>query len=92
MTGPLDAGFLLTKMDDMKTIQERVRAQLAKAERDRKAAEYKAGESARRSTAARIAADVRKDNRLYAVLEGRAEPKTRAEIDALMRLESDFED
>ena len=70
-----------------KSIQERVRAAIAKREKDAKAAEYKAGESERRSSAARFAAQARKDERLDAVISGRAEPRTRAEYDALDRAE-----
>lgn len=77
-----------------KSIQERVRAQIAKQDQARKAAEYKAGEHDRRSSAARFAAQARKDNRLDAVIEGRAEPRTRAELDAWTRVEfgSDFDE
>ncbi len=64
----------------MKSIQERVRAQLAAQEKAAKAAEYKAGESARRSMGARVAADVRKENRIDAILDGRIEPRTRDEF------------
>lgn len=60
----------------MKSIHERVRAALAAQEKARKAAEYKAGEPQRRSAAARVAAEVRKENRLDALLSGRAEPRT----------------
>jgi hypothetical protein len=66
-----------------KSIQQRVRAAIAKREKDAKAAEYKAGESARRSHSARVAAEVRKENRMDAVLSGKADPRTRAEFDAL---------
>ena len=75
-----------------KSIQERVRAAIAKRERAERAAAYKAGESARRSAAARDAAEIRREKHLDLVLEGRAEPRTRAELLALERLEADEED
>lgn len=66
-----------------KSIHERVRAAIAQQDAARKAAEYKAGEHERRSSASRFAAQARKDDRLDAVINGRAEPRTRAEFDAL---------
>ncbi len=71
----------------MKSIQERVRAQLAAQEKARKAAEYKAGESERRSMGARVAADVRREKRFDAIYHGDTEPRTRAELALLMRME-----
>lgn len=76
----------------MKSIHERVRAAQAAQEKARKAAEYKAGESQRRSDAARVAADVRKDNRLDALLSGRSEPRTLKEYQTVARLEDDWID
>lgn len=75
-----------------KSIQERVRAAIAQREKAEKAAAYKAGESARRSAAARDAAEIRREKHLDLVLQGRAEPRTRAELLALERLEgADFD-
>lgn len=74
-----------------KSIYERVRAEQATREKARKAAEYKTGESQRRSDAARVAADVRKDNRLDALLSGRAEPRTLKEYQTVARFEEYFE-
>jgi hypothetical protein len=45
-----------------KTLAQRVAATLAANEKARGAAEYKAGEPARRSMAARVAADTRKEH------------------------------
>jgi len=56
-------------------IYERVRKQQAAAEKARKAAEYKAGESERRSAAGRYAAAVRADQRIDAIVDGRAQPR-----------------
>lgn len=69
-----------------KSIHERVRAAIAKREAAAKAAEYKAGEHQRRSSAARFAAQAHKDDRLDAVIDGRAEPRTREELEAFDRL------
>lgn len=69
-----------------KSIQERVRATQAARERAQKLAEYKAGAAQRRSDAARYAAQVRKDNRIDAVIAGDAEPRTRAEQAILDRV------
>lgn len=74
----------------MKSIYARVRAAQAEAEKARKAAQYKAGEPARRSDAARTAADVRKENRLDALLTGRAEPRTLKEYQIVEGFEEDF--
>lgn len=74
-----------------KSIHERVRMARAAQEKARKAAEYKAGESQRRSDAARYAAEVRKDNRIDAVLTGRADPRTLAEYRMIDGLESEME-
>lgn len=52
-----------------KSIYERVRAATAKAEKERKAAEYKTGESARRAAAGRFAADVRRERGIERALE-----------------------
>jgi len=73
----------------MKSIHERIRAAQAAQDKARKAAEYKAGEGQRRSVAARQAAEVRKDNRLDALLNGRVEPRTLKEYKAMSRIEDD---
>lgn len=65
-----------------KSIHERARAAIAAREKARKAAEYKAGEPARRSVAARMSAQVRKDNRIDAIIAGRVIPRNACE-DAL---------
>jgi hypothetical protein len=68
----------------MKTIYERVRAAQAKAEKARKAAEYKAGEPERRAAAGRFAADVRRERGIDRALEtGIA--RNRTERNALLR-------
>lgn len=74
----------------MKSIHERVRAAQAAQDKARKAAEYKAGEAARRSQAARVAADTRKERRIDDLLDGRTEPRTLAEYQMLDR--ADFGD
>lgn len=71
----------------MKSIRERVRAAQAAQDKARKDAEYKSGESARRSQAARYAAQTRKDNRIVAVLDGHAQPRTAEEFRMLDRVE-----
>jgi hypothetical protein len=63
----------------MKSIHERVRAALAKQERDRKAAEYKAGESGRRSSAGRAAAEARQDKRDALIAAGELSPRNARE-------------
>lgn len=65
----------------MANIYERVRAQIAKQDKARKAAEYKAGEHERRSRGARIAAEVRRENRDQGIIEGRIEPRNQREDD-----------
>lgn len=70
-----------------KSIQDRVRAELARQDKARKAAEYKAGESARRSDAARCAADTRKDQRLDDLIAGKVEPRNVRELDIVNRVE-----
>lgn len=75
-----------------KSIHERARAAIAAREKARKAAEYKAGEAQRRSDAAKFAAQVRKDNRIDAVIEGRAEPRTSAEQVMLDRMDFGVDD
>jgi hypothetical protein len=67
-----------------KSIYERVRAAQAKAEKDRKAAEYKAGEPARRAAAGRFAADVKRERGIERALETGV-ARNRAERDALYR-------
>lgn len=52
-----------------KSIYERVRAAQAKAEKARKAADYKAGEASRRAAAGRFAADVRRERGIERALE-----------------------
>ena len=78
----------------MKSIYQRVRAAQKKQADERLAAEYKAGETLRWARAARMAAEMRRENPLDDVLEGRAEPRTRAELDALTRSElgADFDE
>lgn len=71
----------------MKSIQERVRAAQAAQDKARKALEDKAGAPERRSQAARFAAQVRKDNRIDAVIEGRVMPRNAEEFRALDRAE-----
>lgn len=73
-----------------KSIQERVRAAQAAAAKARTAAEYKAGESARRSQGAKVAAEVRRETRLGDLLSGRAEPRTLKEYFAVEGFESEF--
>lgn len=63
-----------------KSIQERVRAAQAAQDKARKALEDKASAPERRSQAARFAAQVRKDNRVDALIDGREEPRTAAEF------------
>ncbi len=67
-----------------KSIYERVRAAQAKAEKERKAAEYKAGESERRAAAGRFAADVKRERGIERALETGV-ARNRAERDALYR-------
>jgi hypothetical protein len=68
-----------------KSIHERVRDAIAKREREAAQAEYKAGESARRSRAAKVAAEVRSENRLDRVLRHEIDPTNRREREALDR-------
>lgn len=75
-----------------KSLTERVRARIAKQDAARKAAEYKAGEHARRSAAARISARARQDARIDAVIGGRAEPQNARELAALANFERDFDE
>ncbi len=70
----------------MKSIHERVRAELARQDKARKAAEYKAGEAARRSAAGRLAADVKRDIRIDGLVAGTIEPRSQADWDILDRL------
>lgn len=70
-----------------KSIQQRVLAAQAAQAKTREAAEYKAGEAERRSKAAKLAAAIRKDERIDAVLTGREDPRTLAEFRMLDRLE-----
>jgi hypothetical protein len=65
----------------MKSIQDRVRAAQAAQDKARKLAEYQEGAAERRSQAARFAAQTRKDNRVDALIDGRAEPCTLAEAE-----------
>jgi hypothetical protein len=65
-----------------KSIYERVRAAQAKAEKERKAAEWKAGEADRRSAAGRFAADVKRELGIERALETGV-ARNRAERDAL---------
>jgi hypothetical protein len=65
------------------SIQDRVRNQLAKIEKDRKAAERKAerkaGEHSRRSHAARMAHEMRKDQRIEDLISGKVQPRNSEE-------------
>lgn len=70
-----------------KSIHERVRAAQAAQAKARATEAHKAAEPARRSVAARMGAQTRKDNRLDAVIEGRVEPRTADEYRALDRAE-----
>lgn len=63
-----------------KSIYDRVRATLAAADKARKAADYAAGTSARRSMAARQSAAVRRDMRDESILRGDCEPRTAREF------------
>lgn len=58
---------------------EKMRRRLEKIARERKSAEYKAGESARRSQAARLAAAVRRDARDDLIVRGLAMPRNARE-------------
>ncbi len=71
----------------MVNIYNRVRAAQAKAERASKAKEYKTGEHARRSNAARVAALVRRDNRDDAIIDGTVEPRNARELAIQRRAE-----
>lgn len=68
----------------MKSIYERVRAAQAKAEKARKAAEYKAREPERRAAAGRFAADVRRERGIDRARETGV-ARNRAEREALLR-------
>ena len=74
------------------SMQEKFRRNQAKREKAAKVAEYKAGEHARRSEAARIAAAVRADTRLADVIAGKAEPRNAREQRAYDREFYGFED
>ena len=66
-------------------IYERVRKAQAAAERARKAAEYKAGEHHRRSSAAHVAAEIRREARDQAICDGAVEPRNAREGALQMR-------
>lgn len=68
-----------------KSIQERVRAAIAKREKDEQRAAYKAGESERRARAARISAEIRRERRDSDIMHGRAEPRNGREDDLQFR-------
>jgi len=74
------------------SMQEKFRRNQAKREKAVKAAEYKAGEHARRSAAARIAAEVRADARLDDVINGKVAPRNEREQRAYDREFYGFED
>lgn len=69
----------------MSNIYQRVRKAQAKLEAARKAAEYKAGESLRRSRAARLAADIRREARDEAIIRGDVMPRNDREDDLQWR-------
>lgn len=76
-----------------KSIYERVRTQIAKQDAARKAAEYKRGEHERRSYAAKVAAEVRRERRDDDIVNGRAEPRNAREDELQFRaLFGDVED
>ncbi len=70
-----------------KSIQERVRAELARQEKARKASEANSPES--RSIRSRLAAQARKDRRIDDLIYGRVEPRTVAEWRIVSRAEYD---
>lgn len=69
-----------------KSIHERVRAKIAAQEKARQALVYKAEEHARRSQAARVVAEVRRERRINDLLDGRVEPRNSKEFEILGRL------
>lgn len=70
-----------------RSIYDRVRAAQAAQAKAQKAAEYKAGESVRRSQAAKVAAEVRAERRLDALLSGEVEPRNMREVHLLDRMD-----
>lgn len=66
-------------------IYEKIRKAQAKAERERKARDYKVGESERRSVAGRAAAEARKDKHIDDLITGRVEPRTVEDLAILDR-------
>lgn len=81
----------------MTSIYERVRRELARQDKARKAAEHKQGEHARRSAAARISAEIRRENRDDQIISGHAMPRNAREDELQFRacvdlgIEEDFE-
>jgi hypothetical protein len=75
-----------------KSIYTRVRAAQARLDKERAAAEYKAGEYARRVRAGHLAAETRRERRIDDLLEGRAKPRTAADFRILDRAEGLYED
>jgi hypothetical protein len=70
----------------MKNVYERVRKAQAKAQKTRAAIDYKAGESVRRSAAARISALERRDIRDEQIINCEVEPRNKREFDLLNRV------
>ena len=71
--------------DENVNCYEKFRRGQAKREKDAKAAEYKSHESERRSYAARMAAQVRREKRDIDLIEGRATPRNEREDDLQFR-------
>jgi hypothetical protein len=67
------------------SIYERVRAAQTKAAKAAAATEYKTNESTRRATAARLAAEVRREKRDDLILEGKVEPRNAREAELQFR-------
>lgn len=73
----------------MSTIRDRVARTLAKAEKARKAAEYKAGEPARRRSVAHFAKIARQERREEGLLSGAIKPRNAQELELVLRAEMD---
>jgi hypothetical protein len=70
-----------------KSIHERIRAAQMAREKALKALEYKAGEHARRSNAARTSNEIRREKRVQELIDGSREPMTAEDHRILDRLE-----
>lgn len=70
-----------------KSIYTRVREAQARADREREAAEYRAGAHERRVRAGRLAAEIRKDQHIDSLIEGTVEPRTATDFAILDRAE-----